>query len=59
MMEEQKEYEVKELEFTPVHTTCANGGHQWVPGGTDQLSGMSSEVCANCWIGRSASILKA
>ena len=56
--EESPEYNLSEIEFKPIHTTCTDGDHQWADGGVDPLSQMKSEVCVKCWLGRSTSILK-
>lgn len=52
MEEETINPEEKPVEFIPVHTTCANGEHEWHEAGEDVSTGMRTEVCTNCWLGR-------
>lgn len=43
---------LEDIEFVPVHTTCTNGEHFWQYAGEDAITGMKTEVCTNCWLGR-------
>ena len=58
-MEEEPKEEILELpqevKFEPLHATCLDGNHTFMPSGEDTLSGMKSEVCTKCWLGRTIS----